>query len=130
VIPIAFYLIVFGIDAAAGLYVGLHWHLVSTPGVLGLPFGALVAFAVALTSVSIWVLLFSRISGVRRWTALVDAAAFAWLALGDPVTNSSSQSNFLYAAVVVALITNLFGIPALYWLPLRERTGHRVGSSR
>jgi hypothetical protein len=131
VITIAFYAVVFGIDAAAGLYVGLHWHLVSTPGVLGLPLGALVAFAAALTSVSIWVLLFGRTFGVRLWTALVDAGVFAWLVLVADPQLSGSQGNFLGAAVLVALITTGFGIPtALFWLPLPERAGRLEGSSR
>jgi hypothetical protein len=128
VIPIAFYLVIFGIDAGAGLYLALHWHLVSTLTPLGLSLGVLTAVLAGLTTVSIWVFLLVRRSSARFWTVVIDAGAFAWLAFGNPVSNGA-QGNFLSAAIVVALITNFWGgATAMFWLPLPERADAGAGA--
>ncbi len=119
---LGFWPLILAVDAGAGLYIGLHRHLVSTGGLLGRPFGAVVAFVVALTIVSAWVFLLARSRRARRWTALVDAAVLAWFALAGWHQLSDPQQTFLTLAAAAALVTNVLGgADAIFWLaPLFE----------
>ncbi len=130
-IDLGFWPLILGIDTAAGLYIGLHRHLVSSTSLLGRPFGVVVAFVVGLITASVWVFLLAR-PGIRRWTALVDAAVLAWFVLSGWHQLSDPQQTFLTLAVAAALVTNVFGgADAIFRLaPFFEGAGADAGGGR
>ncbi len=117
-----FWPLIVGVDAGVGLYIWFHRHLLSSPALLGRPFGVAVVAAVALATLSAWIFLLSGSPRLRRFTALVDAAVLAWLFLLSGHQLSDPQQTFLTLAAAGALVTNVFGgADAVFWLaPLFE----------
>jgi drug/metabolite transporter (DMT)-like permease len=123
-----FWSIILGLDAACGAYLWLHWHLVFPHGAHGQPFAIALASAVALTTISIWVLCLARERSWRLWMATLDAVVAAVFVLGAWPQLDEPRTTYLLTVVLAALLTNFSLVfNGLFWLPLPDR--HHASSS-